>query len=50
MYCPKCDTTYTITKTIINFQNLPVEEVIKDVKYCPICGQKIGQIETKKLK
>ena len=37
MYCPKCRTTYTITKTVINFQNLPVDEDV-EAKYCPICG------------
>ena len=37
MYCPKCDTGYSITKTIINFQNLPVDESVEG-KFCPICG------------
>ncbi len=37
MYCPKCRTTYTITKTVINFQNLPVDEDV-EAKYCPVCG------------
>ena len=37
MYCPKCRTTYSIKKTVINFQNLPVDEDV-EAKYCPVCG------------
>lgn len=37
MYCPKCDTTYSVTKTIINLYNLPVDENV-EAKFCPVCG------------
>ena len=37
MYCPKCDTSYSIRKTIINLQNLPVDEDV-EAKFCPVCG------------
>ena len=37
MFCPKCNTTYSASKTIINLQNLPVDEEI-DPKFCPVCG------------
>ena len=37
MYCPKCDTTYSVTKTIINLHNLPVDENV-EAKFCPVCG------------
>lgn len=40
MYCPKCQTTYSITKTIINLRNLPVD-VDVDANYCPVCGFKV---------
>lgn len=37
MYCPNCETTYSITKTIINLHNLPVDENV-EAKFCPVCG------------
>ena len=37
MYCPYCETTYSITKTIINLHNLPVDEDV-EAKFCPVCG------------
>ena len=37
MYCPKCQTSYSASKIIINMQNLPVE-VSVDPVYCPVCG------------
>lgn len=37
MYCPKCDTTYSTTKTIINLRGLPVNERV-EIKFCPVCG------------
>ena len=40
MYCPKCKISYHITKTIINFQNLPVDEEVEG-EYCPVCGYHI---------
>lgn len=37
MYCPKCKKTYSATRTIINLQNLPVDEEF-DPYFCPVCG------------
>ena len=37
MYCPKCHKTYSATRTIINLQNLPVDEEF-DPYFCPVCG------------
>lgn len=37
LYCPNCETTYSITKTIINLHNLPVDENV-EAKFCPVCG------------
>ena len=42
MYCPKCQTSYGVTKIVINFQNLPVEENV-DPNYCPVCGYKVKE-------
>ena len=37
LYCPYCETTYSITKTIINLHNLPVDEDV-EANFCPVCG------------
>lgn len=37
MFCPKCNVSYSVTQTVINLQNLPVDEPA-DVKFCPVCG------------
>lgn len=37
MFCPKCNTSYSVKRTVINFKNLPVDEPVQ-AKYCPVCG------------
>ena len=49
LYCPNCKTTYSITKTIINLHNLPVDEDVK-AKFCPVCGWSLEpRIELKEM-
>ena len=49
MYCPNCKTTYSITKTIINLHNLPVDEDV-EAKFCPVCGwSSESKIELKEM-
>lgn len=49
MFCPKCNVSYSVTKTIINLHNLPVDEDV-EAKFCPICGWSNGpKIELKEM-
>lgn len=49
MYCPKCNTTYSVTQTIINLQNLPVDEPV-DAVFCPRCGWRANKTPTNQIK
>lgn len=37
MFCPKCNTSYSVKRTVINLQNLPVDEIV-EATFCPVCG------------